>query len=125
MALASWLARTQRHDGGWGEHYISCLSNRYVAHVHSLAVQTSWALLALLEIVEPSADCVRRGIHWLCDHQQADGSWQQDAVTGVFFGTAMLDYRLYRAYFPAWVLARHAALTANGVSATRAVFASL
>ena len=29
----------------------------------------------------------------------------------MFFGTAMLDYRLYRSYFPAWALARHAALT--------------
>jgi hypothetical protein len=32
----------------------------------------------------------------------------------VFFGAAMLDYRLYKDCFPAWALGRHAALTARG-----------
>ena len=27
-------------------------------------------------------------------------------ATGVFFNTAVLDYRLYRQIFPAWALAR-------------------
>ncbi len=108
---AAWLAQKQHHDGGWGEHYTSCLTNEYVSHPHSLAVQTSWALLALLEILEPTADPVRRGIAWLRDRQRQDGSWAQEAVTGVFFGTAMLDYRLYKSYFPAWALARHAQLS--------------
>jgi 2,3-oxidosqualene cyclase len=106
---AQWLIRRQHHDGGWGEHYTSCLRNRYVPHPHSLPVQTSWALLSLLEVVDVHDDCIRRGIRWLRDHQQADGSWRQEAVTGVFFGTAMLDYRLYASYFPAWALGRYAA----------------
>jgi squalene cyclase len=42
--------------------------------------------------------------------QTPEGSWPQEAVNGVFFGTAMLDYRLYRSYFPAWALARCAHL---------------
>ena len=42
--------------------------------------------------------------------QRPDGSWPRQAVNGVFFGTAMLDYRLYHCYFPAWALARHASL---------------
>jgi hypothetical protein len=29
----------------------------------------------------------------------------------VFFSTAMLDYRLYKDYFPTWALARYAHLT--------------
>jgi hypothetical protein len=40
-----------------------------------------------------------------------DGRWPPEAVNGVFFGSAMLDYRLYRVYFPARALARCAALT--------------
>ena len=48
---------------------------------------------------------------WLVGRQCPDGSWPPEAVNGVFFGSAMLDYRLYRAYFPAWALARYAALT--------------
>jgi lanosterol synthase len=33
-----------------------------------------------------------------------DGDWPRDSVNGVFFGTAMLDYRLYNTYFPTWAL---------------------
>ena len=103
-----WVVRHQKADGGWGEHYSGCLEGRYVEHPNSLVVQTSWALLALLEILPPGAEPIRRGIAWLRDQQK--NGWRQDAVTGVFFGTAMLDYRLYRSYFPTWALARHAKL---------------
>ena len=37
-------------------------------------------------------------------HQLPDGDWPRDCVNGVFFGTAMLDYRLYNTYFPTWAL---------------------
>jgi squalene cyclase len=50
---------------------------------------------------------VERGIAWLCARQEPGGGWPAGAVNGVFFGTAMLDYRLYPAYFPAWALARY------------------
>ena len=109
---ADWLIRHQRPDGGWGEHYTGCLRDSYVEHAQSLPVQTSWALLALQEVLDRDADAIARGIAWLKSVQQPDGGWAQPAVTGVFFGTAMLDYRLYKAYFPAWALARHAATPA-------------
>ena len=100
----------QRQDGGWGEHYSSCLEDRYVEHPNSQVVMTSWALLALMEVIGPTAEPIVRGIAWLCAQQHPDGSWPQQAVNGVFFGTAMLDYRLYKSYFPTWALARYAAL---------------
>jgi lanosterol synthase len=106
---AEWLIRHQKPDSGWGEHYSGCLEDRYVEHPESLVVQTSWVLLALLEILPAEAESIRGGIAWLRG-QQKDG-WRQEAVTGVFFGTAMLDYRLYRSYFPVWALACHAART--------------
>jgi lanosterol synthase len=102
-----WLCSKQRPDGGWGEHYTSCLQDRYVEHAQSQVVMTSWALLALLEVLPAQAEAIRRGIAWLRSQQGADGSWPQQAVNGVFFGTAMLDYRLYKSYFPAWALARY------------------
>jgi lanosterol synthase len=43
-------------------------------------------------------------LDWLVTHQLPDGDWPRDSVNGVFFGTAMLDYRLYNTYFPTWAL---------------------
>jgi squalene/oxidosqualene cyclase-like protein len=103
---AGWLSGTQRADGGWGEHFTGCLEGRYVEHPRSQAVQTAWALLALGEI-DPASDAIGTGMTWLLSAQRADGSWPRDAVNGVFFGTAMLEYALYSAYFPVWALATY------------------
>lgn len=112
QAAARWLIDKQREDGGWGEHYSSCLEGRYVEHRHSQVVMTSWALLALLDILPPEHPAIAKGFAWLASQQQADGDWPHQGVNGVFFGAAMLDYRLYHSYFPAWALARYARLTA-------------
>ena len=109
VAAANWLRKTQRADGGWGEHFSTCLTGVYVAHPLAQAVMTSWALLALAEI-DPSAGSLHAGRALLQALQTPEGSWPPEAVNGVFFGTAMLDYRLYKAYFPAWALARCAQL---------------
>jgi len=108
---AQWLIERQKSDGGWGEHYSSCLNATYAEHSQSQPVMTSWALLALLEIVDPRNEAVRRGVAWLCQAQRGDGSWPEGAVNGVFFGSAMLSYRLYPAYFPLWALNRYRAKT--------------
>ena len=108
---AAWLGSAQRVDGGWGEHFYGCLEDRYVEHPNSQVVMTSWALLALAEI-DPRHPSIPRGIAWLAARQQPDGSWPREAVNGVFFGTAMLDYAMYVAYFPVWALARCAGLRA-------------
>ena len=109
VRAASWLRNTQRADGGWGEHFSTGLTGQYVAHPRAQAVMTSWALLALAEI-DPTSASLSRGRATLQASQTPEGSWLPEAVNGVFFGTAMLDYRLYRAYFPAWALARCAQL---------------
>jgi squalene/oxidosqualene cyclase-like protein len=110
---AKWLVGKQKSDGGWGEHFSGCLNGSYVEHPQSQAVMTSWALLALIDVVGPDVEPVRRGIAWLCQTQRPDGSWPDGAVNGVFFGAAMLSYRLYPAYFPHWVLNRYRALISN------------
>jgi len=109
---ARWLEARQRADGGWGEHYRSCLEDRYVEHADSQVVMTAWALLALMECLAPDDPAIRRGIDWLIGQQQPNGDWPRQAVNGVFFGAAMLDYRLYHTYFPTWALARHERLCA-------------
>jgi lanosterol synthase len=109
---AAWLIDRQKADGGWGEHYSGCLTGTYIEHVESQPVMTSWALLAVMEVLGP-VEPVRRGIAWLCRSQRADGSWPDGAVNGVFFGAAMLSYRLYPAYFPLWALNRYRTLIAH------------
>ncbi|MCS6912751.1 MAG: 2,3-oxidosqualene cyclase [Myxococcales bacterium] len=111
VRAARWLKDHQKPEGAWGEHHTSCLEDRYVEHPQGQVVMTAWALLALMEI-DPRCTAVERGVAWLRSQQRSDGSFPQQSQNGVFFGTAMLDYRLYKAYFPAWVLARHAALRA-------------
>ena len=101
-----WLRSVQQEDGGWGEDFNGCLSSRYVASPTSLVISTAWAVLALLEIEAEPSEATRRGVDWLVARQDPTGDWARDSVNGVFFGTAMLDYRLYNTYFPTWALAR-------------------
>ena len=95
-----WLLDRQREDGGWGEHHRGCLSGRYVPHEQSQVIQTAWALIALLEAGESNWPAIVRGIRFLADSQAEDGSWPRQDMAGVFFRTALLDYALYRQYFP-------------------------
>jgi lanosterol synthase len=119
---AEWLISKQKNDGGWGEHFTSCLEDRYVEHPDSQAAMTAWALLALLEVPEicgPHEAAVRRGVACLERLQLRDGSWPRQAQAGVFFATAMLDYRLYKDNFPTWALARYASALAQPMTGQR------
>lgn len=104
---ARFLKTHQREDGGWSEHYTSCLEERYIEQAETQVVMTSWALLGLLEILPPHDPAIQRGLLWLLSKQNADGSWPMQSVNGVFFGAAMLDYRLYHTYFPVWAITRY------------------
>jgi 2,3-oxidosqualene cyclase len=108
---AAWLISKQKPDGGWGEHHSGCRDATYVEHPESQAVMTSWAVLALIEILGTDATPVRCGIAWLIRSQTEDGTWPAGAVNGVFFGSAMLTYRLYPKYFPIWAINRYLALS--------------
>ena len=95
-----WLVDRQHKDGGWGEHHSGCLTGRYIAHEESQVIQTAWAMIALLEAGDSNWAAISRGARFLVDAQDADGTWPRQDMAGVFFRTALLDYALYRQYFP-------------------------
>ena len=95
-----WLLDRQHSDGGWGEHHSGCLTGRYVAHGQSQVIQTAWALIALIEAGDSNWTAITRGARFLLDTQDAHGAWPRQDMAGVFFRTALLDYVLYRQYFP-------------------------
>ena len=72
-------------------------------------LQTAWALLALLEGGEPDPGTIARAASFLIAAQRDDGTWPAQDPAGLFFQTALLDYALYRAYFPLWALAAYEA----------------
>ncbi len=99
-----WLLERQQPDGGWGEHHSGCLTGRYVAHEESQVIQTAWAMIALL-MADSDWAAIARGARFLLATQDADGSWPKQDSAGVFFRTALLDYDMYRQYFPLQALA--------------------
>ena len=95
-----WLLDRQQTEGGWGEHHSGCLTGQYVAHEESQVIQTAWAMIALLEADDSNWNAISRGARFLLNSQDADGTWPKQDMAGVFFRTALLDYVLYRQYFP-------------------------
>ena len=67
--------------------------------------------MGLMAAGKTRSEAVKRGITYLLDTQQKDGSWQEDAFTGTGFPRAFyLRYDLYRVYFPLMALARYQTL---------------
>lgn len=108
----AWLLSKQKPDGGWGEHWTSCVKGHYVEHPETQATMTAWALLGLLHVLPASHTAVQRAVEALERLQLADGSWPRQALAGVFFVTCLLDYPYYKYYFPTLALARYSRLAA-------------
>ncbi|MFE6337677.1 prenyltransferase/squalene oxidase repeat-containing protein [Streptomyces sp. NPDC057798] len=107
VAARRWLTDVQHSDGSWSELPASHPHSPYRPSSAGTPVSTAWALLALADLDAVGTPAARAGIAWLCARQHPDGSWPAQPPVGVFFGTAVLDYRLYAAYFPLWALGRH------------------
>jgi squalene/oxidosqualene cyclase-like protein len=118
----AFLLAHQRPDGGWGEHFTSCSSRRYVDHPESQVVMTSWALLALLRGRSKERGAMRRAVRFLTEAQAPDGAWLREAVAGVFNRTCMINYDNYRHYFPVWAMGEW--LTAERASEAEGASAS-
>ncbi len=107
LKACEWMISKRLHDGGWGESWLGCRECRYIPHQHSQIIMTSWALITLLKANYPGKAAeiaINEGIAVLKKRQLANGDWPKESPAGVFFGTGILEYCLYKNYFPIWAL---------------------
>jgi squalene-hopene/tetraprenyl-beta-curcumene cyclase len=98
---SGWLESRQNPDGGWGETPRSYDDPSQKARGESTSSQTAWAVLGLLAAGDVESSAVRRGIEYLLERQNVDGSWSEEAWTGTGFPCVFyLRYHLYPIYFP-------------------------
>jgi squalene-hopene/tetraprenyl-beta-curcumene cyclase len=128
-----WIAAHQNPDGGWGETPASYVDDSLRGVGDSTASQTAWALMALLAIPTARYDrIIEMGIDYLLSGQY-QGTWHEPQYTGTGFpgygiGSRrsagshhrsvslqqglevgrgfMINYNLYRHYFPLMALSR-------------------
>ncbi|HEX2090125.1 MAG TPA: squalene--hopene cyclase [Actinomycetota bacterium] len=103
-----WLEDHQNADGGWGEDLRSYVDPDWVGRGASTASQTAWALLALLAAGERASEAAERGVIWLAEYQNGEGTWTEPLYTGTGFpGDFYINYHLYRLAFPLQALGRY------------------
>jgi squalene-hopene/tetraprenyl-beta-curcumene cyclase len=135
-----WLVEHQNSDGGWGESCVSYVDPAHRGRGPSTASQTSWALMAMLSASEGSHPATRRGVEHLVRTQRDDGSWDEPYFTGTGFpgygvgqrpdrhpgpsepgyqgpelpAGFMINYHMYRNYWPLTALGRYRTFLAGG-----------
>ncbi len=74
-----WLESTQKDDGGWGE-------DMFGQAAESTIEQTAWSTYALLQTTEVKLTnpSVAKGLRFLLDRQNSDGSWPTSCV-GIYW----------------------------------------
>lgn len=103
-----WLFSCQNPDGGWGESCQSYDDRNLMGKGRSTASQTAWALLGLLAADLHQHPSVLKGVTFLIDRQEKDGTWAEPEYTGTGFPRHFyLRYDLYRIYFPLLALGRY------------------
>ena len=109
---AGWLLSIQKPDGSFGESCDSYEDPSLKGKGESTASQTAWGAMGLMAACGLANPAVDRAIHWLVEHQGADGNWEEDFYTGTGFPKVFyLKYHLYRLYFPLTALARYRRLS--------------
>ena len=135
----NWLLAVQNEDGGWGECCGSYVDFYLRGVGPSTASQTAWSMLALIAAGEADSEACYKAVQYLLNIQQDDGSWDEPYFTGTGFpgyrigqrpngmpkpGEAgyqgldmpagfMINYHLYRNYWPLLALGRFAWAIAN------------
>ena len=119
---ADWIRARQNPDGGWGESCDSYDDPSRRGIGLSTPSQTAWALLGLFAAGDSFSAAVNRGVKWLFERQNIDGSWDEtvrsrESSQSVYTGTGFprvfyLAYTMYRQYFPLLALSEYAKMAA-------------
>jgi len=134
----AWMLEHQNDDGGWGESCASYADPSLRGVGPSTASQTAWGLLALMAAGEIDTPEVHMGVRYLTSSQTGEGFWDEPHFTGAGFpgylvgerldqlpkpgkrghqgpnisAGFMINYHLYRNYWPLLALGRFRNLSA-------------
>ena len=104
----AWLESVQHDDGGWGERCNTYDDPVFKGQGPSTASQTAWAVMGLCAFDDPENPALKRGIEYLAQTQNADGSWTENETTGTGFPKVFyLKYDIYRNAWPLLALATY------------------
>lgn len=108
LKARDWLESVQHEDGGWGEQCNTYDDPVFKGQGPSTASQTAWAVMALCAFEDPDRPSLRRGIEYLINTQNEDGSWTEHETTGTGFPRVFyLKYDIYRNAWPLLALAEY------------------
>jgi squalene-hopene/tetraprenyl-beta-curcumene cyclase len=101
----------QNEDGGFGEdcrsYNVGDGGRGWRGRGTSTASQTAWALLGLVAAGEAASEAAGRAAAFLAESQREDGDWDEPHFTGTGFPRDFLiNYHLYRTYWPVMALGR-------------------
>ncbi|MGL6195643.1 MAG: terpene cyclase/mutase family protein [Thermoguttaceae bacterium] len=109
QAGKNWLLAHQQPCGGWGETPNSYIDDKLRGTGTPTASQTAWAVMGLIAAGLKDHKAVYRGIRFLLDKQNRDGTWDEKEYTGTGFPLVFyLRYHYYRIYFPLMALSLYA-----------------
>jgi len=105
---ADWLRSVQLADGGWGERCNTYDDPVFKGIGPATPSQTAWAVMGLCAMGDAQDPALERGVNWLIDHQNEDGSWTEEEITGTGFPRVFyLKYDMYRNAWPLLAMATH------------------